>query len=580
MRPWSRGLTCSRGRTFSPTATCHLPAAAAYCRALGLVELVDHMVPTGMALRPGLAVQAMVLDTLSGRTPLYRVEQFLADQEVELLLGEAVPAHVVTDTNLARSLDAIFAAGTAKMVTALGVRAVATFGLDASAISYDTTSTNVWGAYRACACDAGENAPPGPVITFGHSKDHRPDLKQCMTERLCVERGVPIFGRTLEGNASDKTANNQRLSRISTLMAQHGLGPGAFVYVADSAMVTEKNLSAVGTNQFLSRLPATYNDCARVIAEAVTTDAWVPLGPLAEHAADPHRPCAEYKACAHAVTLYGTTYRAVVVHASAHDTRRQKKLAKALVDSAASLTAALRKVPDVYACEADAMSAAARAETLSDRVHTVTATVRPVAVRRRRPPRHRPAPTTTRYALSTELAVNTAGVEQERRVAGCFVLLTNVPCHGAGGLDAARLLQTYKGQYGVENDFAFLKDPLVVNDLFLKTPSRIDALGLILIIALLIVRLMERRMRAPVAKTNTTMPGWDRQQTTKPTTFMMIIAMTGIMVARVGGRRWLLRGPGPTPLAFLHALGLGPTAFTDPHCRCVPIIPVKRVAKG
>ena len=292
----------------------HLPAAAAYCRALGLVELVDRMVPTGMALRPGLAVQAMVLDTLAGRTPLYRVEQFLAGQDVELLLGEAVPSSLFTDTNLGRSLDAIFAAGTAKIVTALGVRAVTTFGLDASALSFDTTSTNVWGAYREGDDDAAES-PPGPVITHGHSKDHRPDLKQFMTELLCVERGVPIFGRTLDGNTSDKTANNQMLSRISTLMAQHGLGPGAFVYVADSAMVTEKNLAAVGTNHFLTRLPATYKECARVIAEAVEADAWVPIGPLAEGAAeknsDTSRPCADYKACESAVTLYGTTWHHV-----------------------------------------------------------------------------------------------------------------------------------------------------------------------------------------------------------------------------------------------------------------------------
>ena len=71
----------------------HLPIAAAYCRRLGLVELVDQMVPTHMTLRPGLVVQAMVLDTLSGRTPLYRLEEFLASQDVELLLGEWVPAH-------------------------------------------------------------------------------------------------------------------------------------------------------------------------------------------------------------------------------------------------------------------------------------------------------------------------------------------------------------------------------------------------------------------------------------------------------------------------------------------------------
>jgi transposase len=35
-----------------------------------------------------------------------------------------------------------------------------------------------------------------------------------MTELLCVDRGVPIFGRTLDGNSSDKTSNNQLLSRI------------------------------------------------------------------------------------------------------------------------------------------------------------------------------------------------------------------------------------------------------------------------------------------------------------------------------------------------------------------------------
>jgi len=560
----------------------HLPAAAAYCRALGVVELVDQMVPTGMELRPGLAVQAMVLDTLSGRTPLYRVEQFLAGQDVELLLGEPAPSALFNDTNLARSLDAIFAAGTAKIVTALGVRAVATFGLDASALSYDTTSTSVWGEYRADERAGESDAPPprhpGPVITHGYSKDHRPDLKQFMTELLCVERGVPIFARTLNGNASDKTSNNQMLSRISAIMAQHGLGPGAFVYVADSAMVTEKNLRAVGPNRFLSRLPATYGECARVIAAAVGSGAWAPIGRLAEDTADQGRPCAEYKACETSVTLYGNPYRAVVVHSSAHDKRRQKKLAKALLDSATSITAALRQVPTVYGCEADARVAAARAEHFSDRLHTVTATVLPVEVRRRgRPPLHRPALTHTRYVLSWALTVNTVGVERERRLAGCFLLLTNVPIDGDGGLDAQRLLQTYKGQYGVERDFAFLKDPLVVNDLFLKTPSRIDALGMILIIALMVWRLMERTMRAHVAQTNTTVPGWDRRQTAKPTAFMMTIAMTGIMVARAGGTRWLLCGPGPTPVAFLVALGLGPTAFTDPQCRCTPVIPGKVV---
>ena len=555
----------------------HLPVAAAYCRRLGLVELVDRMVPTRMALRPGLVVQAMVLDTLSGRTPLYRVEQFLAGQDVELVLGDPVPAHTFNDTNLARALDAIFEAGTSNIVTELGIRAVTAFHLDSTVPSYDTTSTSVWGEYRACEL---ESPPPGPRVTHGHSKDHLPELKQFMTELLCVDRGVPIFGRTLDGNSSDKTSNNQILTRIGSIMARQGLGPGAFVYVADAAMVTEKNLDAVGPNRFITRLPATYGECARVIAEAVDSAAWTTIGPLAENTDGKSRPCAEYKACETSVKLYGKTYRAVVIHSDSHDKRRRKKLAKAVAESAKSIQAKLRDLQAVYFCEADARAAATRAEKLSDRLQTVAATVRPVEVRRRgRPPANGPAPTNTRYELSCELSENTAGVDRERNLAGCFVLLSNVPVEGGGAMDAARLLHTYKGQYGVESDFAFLKDPLVVNDLFIKTPSRIDALGMILIIALMVWRLMERSMRTYVENAKTTLPGWDRRATTKPTAFMMTTAMTSIMVALKDGKRLMLCAPGPRQLAFLEALGLTPSTFTDHRCACQPIIPLISASK-
>jgi transposase len=556
----------------------HLPAAAAYCRRLGLVELVDQMVPTQMELRPGHVVQAMVLDVLSTRTPLYRIEQFLAGQDVELLLGESVPTHAFNDTNLARSLDAIFEAGTSKILTELGIRATAAFDLDTTVISYDTTSTSVWGDYRACEL---EPPPAGPRITYGHSKDHLPQLKQFMTELLCVDRGVPIFGRTLDGNSSDKTSNNQMLSRISSIMARHGLGPGAFVYVTDSAVVTKDNLSAFGPNRFVSRLPANYSECERAITTAVDAAAWTQIGPLAENSTGRSRPCAEYKAFETSVLLHGKTYRAVVIHSSSHDKRRQKKLSKAIIESEKSIKTALRRLQTIYFCEADAKVAAAKVEKFSSRLHGVTARVLPVQVRRRgRPPTNGPAPTDTRYELSWELTVNAEGVDNERALAGCFVLLSNVPEEGAGALNAERLLQTYKGQYGVESDFAFLKDPLVVNDLFLKTPSRIDALGMVLIIALMIWRLMERSMRAHVENTKTPLPGWDNRNTTKPTAFMMMTTMTNLLVTLIDGKRFLLRAPNSKQLAFLRAMGLDTSVFLNPHYECQPIIPFNSTSKG
>lgn len=165
-------------------------------------------------------------------------------------------------------------------------------------------------------------------------------------------------------------------------------------------------------------------------------------------------------------------------------------------------------------------------------------------------------------------------------MAGCFVLLTNVSSEGQGALDAKGILHTYKGQYCIGSDFAFLKDPLIVNDLFQKTPSRIDALGMILIIALMIWRLIERSMRAFIQNNQITLDGWDKKQTEKPTAFMMTTALIDILVVLVNGNRSIVRELGPRRLAFLKALGLGPPAFLDQQCKCVPIIPVKIAPNG
>ncbi len=57
-------------------------------------------------------------------------------------------------------------------------------------------------------------------ITYGYSKDKRPDLKQFVFSTLCVDRAVPLWGKPQDGNASDKTVNNTLLSDIATFLAQ------------------------------------------------------------------------------------------------------------------------------------------------------------------------------------------------------------------------------------------------------------------------------------------------------------------------------------------------------------------------
>jgi len=543
-----------------------LPVAAAYCRTLDVMGVVNRIVPSSMRLSPGLAVQAMVLDVLSGRSPLYREEEFWEQQDRLLLLGKDVDSHIFNDTNLGRALDAIFEAGPTRIITELGLEAAKKFDLDVSTVSYDTTSTTVWGAYRGS-----ERNPPveGPRIVRGHSKDKRPDLKQFMTELLCVERGVPICSSTLDGNSSDKISNNRMLSRISSLMARHGLGTGAFTYVADSSVVTTGNLSLLAGIPFVSRLPRNFAVCDQAVDRAVESGQWTHIGRLAE--LESTRNAAEYKSHETTVDIEGRSWRAVVIHSNAYDKRRQKSIGYELGQSLKKITAMTKGVQKRYFCEPDARAAALAISQMETPLHSVKASYRETVVNKRgRPPKEGPRPTNTYYDLDWEILIKEDRLQLLREQAGCFVLLSNVPSSGEDSLDAKALLRCYKGQYGVESDFSFLKDPLVVNDLFLKKPSRVDALGMILVIALLIWRLMERQMRMYLAQEGKRLPGWDKKPTDRPTSFMMSTVFYGIQVARPRrGDPILLRPLSDRQMQFLDALGLDERVFLDKNIKCM-----------
>ena len=211
------------------------------------------------------------------------------------------------------------------------------FGFDKQYVHFDTTSKSVYGDYLP---SEGQAVPFS--ITHGYSKDKRPDLKQFVFSMLCVDRAVPIWGTPEDGNASDKTLNTTLLSKIAHLLANHGVAPGAYIYIADAALVTEDNLIALRDTLFISRLPATYAECERVIQEAVAHQAWNEVGVLAHTKPTKNRPLASYKASERVVTLYGTSYRAVVVQSSAQDKRRQKRLDREFQASSTTLQAALR----------------------------------------------------------------------------------------------------------------------------------------------------------------------------------------------------------------------------------------------
>jgi transposase len=529
----------------------HSPVIAAYCDKIGLVSIINKALKANMDIDCGKVVKGLILNTLSGRDPLYRVEEYFSHQDTELLLGRGINSSAFTDDNIGRIFDRIYSYGTGKLISEVSLEAVKDYEMDTKGVHHDTTSVSVWGEYKGSENDAFEMA-------HGHSKDRRPDLKQFVISMLTVEKDLPIEARIYSGNTDDKTISKDILKRISAYMAEYKKDAADFIYTGDSALVTKDNLAFMGGTKdpkvrFISRMPATFSLVDKLIAEAVAKDDWDNMGKLSE---ETNAASASYKSCENNVIIGGKTYRALVIHSDYYDKRKKKRIDKTVAKDLESAKGLAKKLSaTAYYCRKDAQVAKEKAKR--PKYHGLDIAIEEKKIYKKgRPKGGIKEVAGTRYILDCAISPDSDMIENLRQEAGCFVMITNLDKHSP-----ADILKTYKEQHGIEKNFGFLKDPLIVNDLFLKKTERIEALGFILVVSLLVWRLAERCMRGYIRDKETTMTGWDKKKTKSPTTFMMTTKFSSVHVLKKGDMRWLSRKISDVQRQYLDALGLSEEIF-------------------
>ncbi len=252
------------------------------------------------------------------------------------------------------------------------------------------------------------------------------------------------------------------------------------------------------------------------------------VGQLSHRTVKGKEVCAGYRLHETSVDLCGRTYRAIVVHSDAHDRRRHKRIDRLIEkDALAMEERALNLSCRDFFCVPDAKAAAEALEGGDFHEVSCSLAIRPI-YGKGRPNKNRVRKVLEiRFWIATKVREKKEAIEKLREEAGCFVLLTNVPAEEKEGIDILRL---YKEQDGIERNFAFLKDPLVVNDVFLKTPHRIEAMGLVLVLSLLLWRLMERTMRRKAKEERFSLRGWNNTNTLRPTSFMMAHTLSLVVV--------------------------------------------------
>jgi transposase len=147
----------------------------------------------------------------------------------------------------------------------------------------------------------------------------------------------------------------------------------------------------------------------------------------------------------------------------------------------------------------------------------------------------RPTPTTPIKAITWQIhgyarPDNEQMGDCKQSTAG-FVVGTNGEAHQ---LSDADVIQAYKGQAQAEGGFRFRKDPLFcVSSLFVKKPSRIQGLLMVMTLALLVYSVAQRRLRQHLARHNETVPNHIHQPTRRPTLRWVFQRLEGIHRVRV-----------------------------------------------
>ena len=473
----------------------HLGIVAGAYDSLGIANIIDTAIPKTRHhnLSHSQVVKLMALNGLGFiERRLYLFPEFFDDIAVERLIGERITTDQINDDVLGRTLDAIAEYGPTELFNEIVANCLISTEFGSHCIHVDTTNFSVTGEYDV---DFGTEEIE---ITYGHPKDGRWDLKRFVLGMASNQHGVPLFLQTFSGNESDKETLRIIIEKLQDNLKSHE----KVYHVADSAFYTEKNLRSLGQHTFwISRVPVTIKD-----AKELTKSDFQ------------FTPCVDerYSYCEYVSDYADIRQKWAMYHSEPMHEQKKKTFEKNLEKNLKKAQKSFRKAcAGEFACEPDAKNAADK--WLKEHPKFQFSEFEILTIQRKtEKKRGRPKagePLVQKYTISTDIEYNETVLEQERQKLGRFVLATNDT-----EMSADELLTNYKAQGNVERGFRFLKDKSFrVAEVYLKKPSRIQALAMIMVLCLFIYSMTEFRLRRELERSGETVTSQTKRQTQKPT---------------------------------------------------------------
>ncbi len=464
---------------------------------LGLAALLGQAlgeVDGRAKLAPAAAIRLVISNLVLGREPLYALGEWAARYDPALLGLSDAEVGAINDDRVGRALDALFDADRASLLTAVMLRAIEEFSVDTCQLHNDSTSISVHGAYHH-ADGTARAGKATPVITHGHSKDHRPDLKQLVwILTVSADGAVPIAYRLADGNTVDDPTHIPTWDGLVAV-----LGRVDFLYVADSKLCSRQAMGHIAGRggRFVTVMPRSrtedkaFRDWIQTHTPVWTQAARRPGPRLGEPE--------EIYATTPALAPSAEGYRILWVHSTAkagRDAASRMARTEAGIAAIDALDAKLAGPRNRLKTRLAVTQAAtvALAQARADRWVTFTIGETTTKTYKQAGP-GRPGATTnyreiltTRYTLTAD--INLDRIAYDAASDGCFPLIT---CDQQ--LDDAAVLAAYRYQPNLERRHHLLKSVQDAAPVLLHSPARIEALFCCQFLALLLAALIERELR-------------------------------------------------------------------------------------
>jgi len=441
----------------------------------------------------------MVRNILISREPLYGIGQWAAAFVPELLELREDQLKSLNDDRVGRALDRLFDADFPALLMDITRHVTHEFKLDLSELHNDSTTVRFFGDYEGCEQPQPRRGKLTAAIRHGHSKDHRPDLKQLLyILTLTDDGGVPVYFTTDDGDKNDDQTHIATWDVLCQLT-----GRTDFLYIADCKLASADNLTHITQHggRFITVLPKNRSEPRAMNATLLDQPdslRWV----LLYEVHDEDGVLRQRYQTLREEQLTADGYRLLWIHS----------LSKAISDDAGRMKALQKTIDDLSKLRIRLQSPRSRMRQHARVAKEVDAIferrgtrellhvdilqqeqVTPTRGQSRSPSKKKyTCEIKPRFDLSWH--VDAAQLERARRADGVFPLITN-----DRRMTAEEVLRAYKRQPVIEKRFSQFKSDFHVAPVYLKEISRIESLLCIYFMTLLIQTLIERELRQSMA---------------------------------------------------------------------------------